>query len=180
MFRSAVSKRLWVQIAKSETAAGEEKGELTPEEGAALIASWTQGLTVGGFLKFVRKGGILAVFTNPLGNAVQQQSEKVVVWHTYALYFQDGILGVYDPNFVTGTQTLDACCGVPLVKELVKAFRGRGTNRKITEVWFGGGGNQGKRGQEMTRKWIKYELASRKGEDLGKWEGRKGWVKLHF
>jgi len=184
MFRSMSSKKLWVGAAKREAAAAgeEKKGNLTAEEeegeGAASIASRTQGLTLGGLLRLIRKDGILAVLTNPLGNAVQQQSKKGVVWHTYAIYFQDGILGVYDPDFVPVTQRLDACCGVPLVKELVKALRGRGS--KVTEVWFGGGGNSGERGQEMTREWIEHELVSRKGEDLGKWEEREGWVKLHF
>jgi len=180
MFRSAVSKRLWVQVGKTETSNGEETGKMTSDEAAALIASWTQGLTIGSFLKLIQKSGVMAIFTNPLGNAVEQQAEKVVSWHTYVIYFQDGILGVYDPNFTADTTRFDACRGVPLVKELVKALRGRGTNRRITEVWFGGGGNRGTRCQEMTRKWIEYELVIPRGEDLGKWNGRKGWVKVRY
>jgi len=177
-----VSQRLWVQVGKTEAANGEEKGKMTSDEAAALITGWTQCLTIGGFLKLIQQLGVMTVFTNPLGNAVEPQAEKVVSWHMYVIYFQDGILGIYDPNLAPNTTRFDACRGVSLVKELVKALRGTGTNRRISEVWFGGGGNRGTTFQEMTRKWIEYEyeLVIQKGEDVGKWHGRKGWVKVYY
>jgi len=109
-------------------------------------------LTIGGFLKLIQKSGIIQVFTIPLGNTVEHQAEKVLSWHTYVIYFQEGILDVYNLNFAPDTNRFDACHGVPLVKVLVKELSGRGTNRRIIEIWFDGGGNRGMRCQEITQK----------------------------
>ena len=67
-----------------------------------------------------------------------------------------------------------------MVKELVKAFKGSGTNRTLNELWFGGGGNDGTRCQEMTRNWIENEVWLKGGRDLGNWNQREGWTRVTF
>ncbi|RPB00681.1 hypothetical protein L873DRAFT_1896321 [Choiromyces venosus 120613-1] len=180
MFGSSESKRLLVQTARNEVATAILNGVLTPDEGNALIEDWVQGLTIGGFLPMIRSCGILAVFTNALGNAIEQQSQDSVSWHTYVIFYKNGVLAVYDPSFTPGTTHFDSCNGVSLVKGLVKAFRGRSTNRRVTEIWFGGGCNDGTNCQEMTRRWIEQEIVINEGADLGNWDRREGWVKVHF
>ena len=180
MFRSAESKRLYVQATKKDAKTAIETGESTAAEEDIMIENYSQGLTIGRFLSLIRSSGTLAIFTNAVGNAVQQQAEKVLYWHTYAVFYRNGILAVYDPNFIRGTETFHSCTGVPLVKQLVEALRGKRTNRKVTEIWFGGGGNRSTRCQEMTRKWVEWEIGVKDGANLGNWEKRKGWVKLYF
>jgi len=180
MFSNTNSKRLWVQKAQEEAVADLEDGRLTQAQSAASVESWALGLTIGGFLPLLQNTGILAIFTNALGNAVQQQAEKPVAWHTYAIHFQHGILAIYDPNFVPGTQRLSACQGIPLAKELVKALKGKRSNRRLHEVWVGGGGNRRVSCQEMTRRWVEDEIIIKRGADLGAWERQAGWTKVHF
>jgi len=117
---------------------------------------------------------------NPLGNAIKQQSEERISWHTYAVYYKDGILAVYDPSFIAGIKRFDSCSGIPLAKELVKILRSKGSNHKLREIWLGGGGNNGLRCQEMTRKWIEHEVVVKRGVDLGNWDKRVGWIKQYF
>ncbi|KAG0127540.1 hypothetical protein HOY82DRAFT_541894 [Tuber indicum] len=181
MFQSSQSKKFFMQIAKPKAAILLLKGTITEEERDVLIEDWTKGLTISGFLPMIRNCGILAVFKNPLGNAIEQQSGDVISWHTYAIFYKDRVLGVYDPSFNPQTEMFHSCTGVPLVKGLVKAFRGKGTTRKISEIWFGGGGGDGETdSQEMTRRWIEEEIVVQRGANLGNWDQREGWVKVRF
>jgi len=180
MFQTAESKRLWVQAATKEAAEGIEEGTWSEEEGDAYIENYEKGLTLGTFKPMVRNSGIIAVFTNALGNAIEQQSEKIVNWHTYAIFYQNRILAIYDPNMDATSARLDSCQGIPLVKGLVKAFRVKGSGRKVEEVWIGGGGNRKVSCQEMTRKWIAEEISGGRGVGLGDWSQREGWIKLDF
>jgi len=177
MFASGKSKKLWVQAAKKESTTGVQNGKITLEEGKTLIENFTQGLTLSGFLKQLTTTGTLAVLINPLGNAIEQQSEDIVSWHTYAVIYKDGVLGVYDSSFVKGRKTFQSCRGVAFVKGFVKALKGK---RKVTEIWFGGGGNKGTDCQEMTRMWIEREIVYQKGANLGNWCQRRGWVQVEF
>jgi len=128
----------------------------------------------------MRSTGTLAVFSNAIGNAIDQQSERVVSWHTYAIFYKDGILAIYDPGFIPRTDRFDSCTNIALAKALVKSLKGKGTNRRITEIWIGGGGNKGTRCQEMTRKWLEQEINIAKGEELGDWKERAGWMRVLF
>ena len=67
-----------------------------------------------------------------------------------------------------------------MAKELVKALKGKKANHKVTELWFGGGGNNGRDCQEMTRSWIQRGVSYKKGKGFGNWGRRKGWVQVHF
>jgi len=173
-------KTMWVDTAKAEAAADIAKGEITTVEAAAHIAGWSEGLTLSGFHKVVRSFGTLAVFTNTVGNAVEQQFEKRISWHVYAIYYKDGVLGIYDPSLAPSTERLASCNGITLAKALVKSLKGKGSNRKLTEVWCGGGGHDGTKCQEMTRKWIVEEIVTKGGVDLGNWDQRDGWTKVSF
>lgn len=180
MFQTGASKNLWVDAAIKEGNEALVKGHWTKEERESYIENWTLGLTLTGFLHKMRSSGTLAVFTNAMGNAVGAQSQNVMDWHTYAVYYKGGILAVYDPSFVIGINKLDMCTGVSLLKALVRALRAKGMTRKITELWFGGGTNQGEHCQEVTRAWIEEQIVGKEGAELGKWEKQEGWVHLHF
>jgi len=124
--------------------------------------------------------GTLAVFTNPLRNAVEQQGEKIVNNHTYAIFYQAGILGMFHPSFQSGVETFDGCTGIAPAKALVKSLKAKGSKRKIQEVWIGGGGNKGTRCQEMTTKWLEEEIQVHMGFKLGNWQERAGWIRVSF
>jgi len=99
-----------------------------------------------------------------------------VSWHTYAVYYTDGMLGVYNPSFIVGIKRFDSCSDIPLAKELVKILSSKGSNHKLREIWLGGGGNNGLRCQEMTRKSIEHKVVVKRGVDLG--NGRRVWGRL--
>jgi hypothetical protein len=128
----------------------------------------------------IRSYGILAVFTNPLGNAVQQKSEDIISWHTYAIFYRNRILGIYDPSFIPGTSHFHSCTGISLVRHLVSSLHGGSKSRKVSEIWIGGGGNDGTQCQEMTRQWVENEVSIQNGNNLGNWDKREGWVKVNF
>lgn len=179
MYNTSKSRQLYLKSVKDTTKTKVELGEYTQEVGDAKIAEWSLGISVTSYLEKVRSYGTLAVISNALGNASEQQSSAIADWHIYATFYQHGILGIYDPSFVPGTTTLDSCSGIQLVKQIVKVLRGKATNRTIREIWIGGGGNNGTMCQEMTRRWIYYEIEVMRGADLGNWEER-GWTRLHF
>jgi len=174
MFQTAESKRLWVRAATKEAAEGIEEGTWSEKDGDAYIENYAKGLILCTFKPIVRNSGILAVFTNPLGNAIEQQSEKIVNSHTYAIYYQNRILAIYDSNLDATSAHLDSWQGIPCVKGSVKAFRVNGSGRKVEEVWIGGGGNRKVSCQEMTRKWIAEEISGSRSVGLGDWSQREG------
>jgi len=180
MFHTRVSKNLWIDAATMEGDEALLTGEWDKKEQKSYIQNWSLGLTLSGFLWEMRSYGTLAVFTNTMGGAVEAQSQKVMDWHIYAVFYKGGILAVYDPNFVAGTEKLDTCTGVPLLKGLIRALCANSATRKVTQVWFGGGTNQGIHCQEMTRAWIEDEIVAKRGGELGIWENREGWVRLRF
>lgn len=180
MFRTNQIKQSYVQTAKRDANIDVECGKLTPLQGDAEIRAWEDGYTIGTFLREIRSSGIIAVFTNALGNTIQQQKKQIPLWHAYAIHYEYGILAVYDPSYIPGNQSLKACTGVPLVKELIKALKGTGSPRTLNEVWFGGGGNDGLRCQEMTRAWVENEVYFKRGKELGNWKEREGWTKVSF
>jgi len=180
MFKDHMLKQSYVRAAKRDAERGVHSGRLTPLDGDAEIRAWEEGQTVTTFLRDIRSTGILAVFTNGLGHAIQQRGEQIPAWHVYAIYYENGVLGVYDPSYIPGTTSVKYCAGVPLIKELIKALKGRGTFRTLSEVWFGGGGNDGISCQEMTRAWVENEVYFKMGRDLGNWEECEGWTKVSF
>ena len=147
MFESTKSKEMWVQTVKKERDVKVQKGELTVQGGDDLVEGYSKGITLTSFLTKIRSDGTVAVFINVLGNAAEQskaQKEGTVYWHAYAIFYERGVLAVYDPSFDQGNKDLHSCTGVTLAKELVKALKGKKANHKVTEVWFGGGGNNGR------------------------------------
>lgn len=180
MFKNNTLKQSYVRAAEREAHIGVESGDLTPLQGDAHIRGWEEGYSIATFLREVRSTGILAVFTNAMGNAIEQQREEIATWHAYAIYYEHGVLAVYDPSYIPGTASLKSCIGIPLLKELVKALKGNGSRRTLREVWLGGGGNDGVSCQEMTRDWVENELYFKRGQDLGNWNECKGWTKVSF
>jgi len=57
---------------------------------------------------------------NSLGNTIAQQGQERVGWHTYAVYYIYGILPFDNLSFSAGIKRCDSCCGITLVKELIK------------------------------------------------------------
>jgi len=180
MFKDNKLKQAYVRAAKIDAGRSVESGKFTPLQGDNLIRGWEEGLTIASFLREIRSSGILAVFTNVLGNAIEQQAESIASWHTYAIYYENSVLAVYDPSYILGTDRHKACTGVALLKELVKAFKARATTRTLSEIWFGGGGNDGVSCQEMTRDWVENEIIFKRGRDLGNWDQLDGWTRVHF
>lgn len=178
MFADKDDKKLWMKAVKHDIAIAYQEGKSTVEEGNLLLASWTNGITVASFQKLLRSSGILGVFTNSLGGVIAQQSQETVSWHTYAVFFQKGILGVYDPSFIPGTENLAACKGITFVKRLLRIMRE--INFVVSEIWFSGGGNDGTQCQEMTRAWIENEVCVQHCHNLGNWNKSKGWYKMKF
>jgi len=152
MFQTAELKKLWVQAATKEAMEGVAEGKWSEEEGDAYIENYANGLTLGIFRPMVRNSSILAVFANARGNAIEQQSEKIVNWHTYAIFYQRRILAIYDPNLDPTSEHFETCQNIALVKGLVKAFKAKGSGRKEEEIWIGGGGNRKVSCQEMASK----------------------------
>ena len=180
LYSNGKSKKLWLDAVKRDISIAQAKGLSTAEEGEIEFANWSMGMTIGGFLKANRSFGTLAIFTNALGDVIEQQAAEVTNWHTYAIFYRNGILGIYDPSLIPGVEVLDDCLGISLAHNLIRSLRGSKSNRTITEVWIGGGGNNGEECQEMTRNWVEHEVCVRGGHDLGNWGQRNGWVKLHF
>ena len=180
MYKNGIARQLWVQKATLEATAGMADGTMSEEGGASYVQSWTEGSALSTFQTMMRSSGTLAVFTNALGNAVEQQGEKIVDYHTYAIFSQAGILGIFDPSFQSGVETFDGCTEIALAKALVKSLKAKGSKRKIQEVWIGGGGNKGTRCQEMTRKWLEEEIQVHRGSKLGNWQERAGWIRVSF
>ena len=67
-----------------------------------------------------------------------------------------------------------------MIKELIKALKGTGTTRTLTEVWFGRGANDGVSCQAMTRDWVQNAVYFKEGRDLGNWKEHEGWTKVFF
>jgi len=130
LFCSKHVKNMWVQTAKRDAANDLQEGIITPEKAKDLMNGWVQGLTIGGYLSTIRSTGTLAVFINHLGNAVEQQNQNSIDWHGYAVHYEKGVVGVYDPSFDQDGGRLHSRTGVSLVKALVKELRGKGGNRK--------------------------------------------------
>ena len=177
MYNSAKSRLSYLRSVKDDIQPKVESGEYTQEVGDAKIANWSRGISVTTYLSKIQSNGTLTVISNALGNASEQHSSAD--WHVYAIFYQQGILAIYDPSFEAGTCILDSCTGIKLAKNIVKALLGKSTNRSIRELWIGGGGNDGTLCQEMTRRWIFHEIEVMRGADLGNWEER-GWTRLHF
>lgn len=180
MFKNSTSKTLWTQAAKAEALLSVSNGLSTPEDAKSIVDSWKFGICLGSFMAKIRNSGILAVFTNPISNAVQQQSEHSIAWHTYAIFYRNRILGIYDPSYVAGTKLFNSCGEISLVKGMVESYKGSGGSRKVLEIWIGGGGNDGIQCQEMTRIWVENEICIQGGVNLGNWDQRQGWVKTQF
>jgi len=180
MYLNGQSRQLYVRAVQETAARKISVGVWTQVAGDAVIANCSLGMPIGTFLPLIQSYGTLAIFTNAIDNASEQQSKCVTSWHTYAIFHRDGVLGVYDPSYIPGTRIFDSCTRIPLLKHLVKTLRGTATNRTITEIWIGGGGNNGRECQEMTRKWVAHEIGDSMGLDLGNWEEREGWTKVHL
>lgn len=180
MYHSPKSRRLYIKSVTENANNKFQLGEYTRQQADAKIAEWSLGMSITIYVPMLYSNGTLSVITNALGNASEQASSEIADWHVYATFYQHGILGIYDPSYIPGTRTLDACIGIQLVKRIIKMLRSKKTNRTITEVWIGGGGNDGRSCQEMTRRWIYNEIEVLRGADLGNWEGRLDWTKLHF
>jgi len=182
MYRNRQSRQLYVRDVQGRAARKISLGVWTQVAGDATIANWSLGMPIGTFLPLIRSyaSGSLAIFTNAIDNASEQQSKCVTSWHTYAIFYRDGVLGVYDPSYIHGTRIFDLGTRISLLKHLVKALHGTATNHTITEIWIGGGGNNSRECQEMTRKWVAHEIGDRMGLDLGNREEWEGWTKVHF
>jgi len=59
---------------------------------------------------------------NSLGNAIEQQGQEMVGWHTYAVYYIYCILPFYYLSFIAGIKRCDSCCGITLVKALINTL----------------------------------------------------------
>ncbi|RPB04358.1 hypothetical protein L873DRAFT_1786195 [Choiromyces venosus 120613-1] len=151
-----------------------QKGSMSQARGNSRIENWSLELTIGGFLPLIKSLGTVAVFTNAVEDMVELHTAKVPSWYIYAIVYRNGVLAVYDPSFIPGTSMLISCTRVPLLKAVVKAFRAGKARRKLMEIWFGGGGNDGRNCQEMTRKWIEEEIIIKNGKDLDNWNNREG------
>ncbi|RPA89690.1 hypothetical protein L873DRAFT_615763 [Choiromyces venosus 120613-1] len=167
MFRDKVVKGVWVEITKREVAGEVKKHTISQVKADAQIVSYTEGPVLQGFLHSICCSRTLVVFSNPLGNVIELQMEKVIDWHIYAIFYQNSILAVYNSSFSPETTCLKTCKGISLLKEVEKTFKERETNQKLTEVWLIGGGNNRKRCQEMTRRWIVEEIEVLMGAQIG-------------
>ena len=117
MYPNRNVRNLWVQTARKEATTGTANGEMSEMEGTRYLENWTSGLSLSTFQTSMRSTGTLAVFSNAIGNAIDQQSEKVVSWHTYAIFYKEGILGIYDPGFIPQTDRFDSCTNIALRSE---------------------------------------------------------------
>jgi hypothetical protein len=185
MYNNQSTKLSWVKTAKKEAAVEKELQLISSEEATHCIQNWTEGITIASLISNLHSLGTLAVFTNSLSNTIQQQKieeKEPLPWHTYAVFYQHGIIGVYDPSFTyhVDKPKLKNRNGVPLLRYFISQLQKKGSRRSINSIWFGGGGNNGRECQEMTRKWIYEEIFLKDGKDLGNWKSRKGWVEIEL
>ncbi|RPA96553.1 hypothetical protein L873DRAFT_1924498 [Choiromyces venosus 120613-1] len=174
MFQIRATKASYVNAIKDDMAKLIQKASMSQARGNLRIENWSLRLTIGGFLPLIKSLGTVAVFTNAVEDMIELHATKVPSWHIYVIVYRNGVLAVYDPSFIPGTSTLISCTGVPLLKAVVKAFRAEKAHHKHMEIWFGGGGNDGRNCQEMTRKWIEEEIIIKNGKDVDNWNNREG------
>jgi hypothetical protein len=177
MYKDQRMKKLWVDRARKDA------DEMSIDDRKYFIENWSLGITLTSFISKMKSSGILAIMTNPLTSAVAQlenKAENIIDWHAYVIYYQNGLLAVYDPSFNPEKKNISGCQGVILLKALIMMLKGKKTGRRISSLWIGGGGNDGTRCQEMCRSWIYQEICVKKGHDLQNLDQQVGWSKVSF
>ena len=173
MFKEQSVKRSWKAMTKELVAIGKKKQQMTEKEVEMELKNWSQGITIASFISNIMRGsGTLAIFTNCLLSASEQQILKdgeQVPWHTYVVFYRDGVIGVYDPSFSHSVDRpkLKNQKGVPLLSYFITMLRIKGSRFRLSSLWFGGGGNDGTMCQEMSRRWVFEEVCVKGGRDLG-------------
>lgn len=165
-----------------------DPGFCTEKDWNDWIEGWKSPSCVSTVRGKLRATGTLVVLSGPAHNAAERSkalkngADKDAQWHTYAIFWKDGVLGLYDPSLDPDAKVgrLKGLFGVKLLTYLIADMKENGM--AVNEMWAGGGGNTSDNCQEMTRAWINEELApeEKAGKELGMWEGREGWRRIKF
>ncbi|RPB08230.1 hypothetical protein P167DRAFT_596717 [Morchella conica CCBAS932] len=151
----------------------------------AHLRDWKCTLTLATALSMLVDQGTLTVFIGPNWSSGERaEAQRAggsaagrVWWHCVVAYWRDGVWGVYDPSFAGGEGGLRGMEGMRLFRDMLEVMREDGL--VVDEVWVGGGGNEGGECAEMSRRWVQEEVVVKRGVELGRWEGRVGWVRVY-
>ncbi|KAH0606855.1 uncharacterized protein H6S33_003689 [Morchella sextelata] len=149
----------------------------------AHLRDWKCTLTLPTALSLLADHGTLMVFIGPNWSGAERRAAQRtggcgrVGWHCFVAFWRDGVWGVYDPSFAGAGRGLAGMEGLRLFRYMLEEMREDGL--VVDEVWVGGGGNSDGECSEMSRRWVQEEVVSKMGVELGRWEGREGWVRVY-